>query len=80
MTCRDCITFLADYVSGDLPSHRRETFEGHLTLCPNCRVFVTQYRETIVVSRAAMAGPDAEPVPALPPELIDAIRKALDES
>lgn len=79
MTCRDCTTFLADYVAGELSETARVTFEEHLDLCPNCRVFLVQYQETIVAGKRAMTEPDAGDSRELPPELVRAILKALDK-
>jgi len=77
MTCRDLTDFLADYVADELPVATRETFEGHLARCPNCRVFVAQYRHTIVLERLALSS-DADPE--LPEDLVRAIMKALDDA
>ena len=79
MRCRECIVFLADYIAEELPSETRVTFEAHLELCGNCRVFLDQYRETIVASRVALTAEDA-PALALPEDLVRAILKALDKA
>ena len=79
MTCRDCIVFLADYISDELPSGSRETFEAHLDLCTNCRVFLDQYRQTIVAERIAMIEGEP-PVTKLPEDLVHAVLKALDKT
>jgi predicted anti-sigma-YlaC factor YlaD len=76
MRCRECIIFLADYIAEELPGETRETFEAHLELCGNCRVFLDQYRETIVASRVALTADDS-PTIALPEDLVRAILKAL---
>jgi len=78
MTCRDLTDFLADYVADELPAVTRETFEAHLAHCPNCRVFLTQYRHTIVVERLVMATPEPDTAAQLPDELVRAIVKALE--
>lgn len=79
MTCRDCIVFLADYIADELPSASRETFEAHLDLCSNCRVFLDQYQQTIVAERIAMKTGEP-PVTKLPEDLVRAILKALDKA
>jgi len=79
MTCRDCIVFLADYIADELPGESRETFEAHLDLCSNCRVFLDQYRQTIVAERIAMTTGEP-PVTKLPEDLVRAILKALDKA
>ncbi len=80
MTCRDCTTFLADYVAGELSATARATFDEHLESCPNCRVFLVQYRETIIAEKRAIADGDAADPPELPDELVRAILKALDKA
>ncbi len=77
MNCRECTDFLADYVAGELAADARATFDEHLDACPNCRVFLVQYEETIVLGKNAMTGPDADNVAELPPDLVRAILKAL---
>ncbi len=79
MTCRDCIVFLADYISDELPGEARTTFEAHLVLCDNCQVFLAQYRQTIVAERIAVAAGEP-PVTELPEDLVRAILKALDQT
>jgi predicted anti-sigma-YlaC factor YlaD len=79
MRCRECVEFLADYIAEELPGETRATFEAHLVACEGCRVFLDQYRETIVVSRVAMTAGDA-PAIALPEDLVRAILKALDKA
>lgn len=76
MKCRDCIVFLADYIAEELPGETRETFEAHLVLCDNCRVFLDQYRQTIVAERIAIEAGDA-PTTRLPEDLVRAILSAL---
>ena len=80
MTCRDLTIFLADYIAGELPADTQSQFEQHLERCPDCRVFVTQYKHTIRVERLAIGGPDAEiDSTEFPEDLVRAILKALNE-
>ena len=73
MTCREFADFLADYLSGELSPGTRAQFERHLELCPNCVAYLSNYKDTIVLGRTAMAGDDAA-VPADVPEgLVKAI-------
>ena len=69
VTCRELIGFLDDYVAGDLPSARAGEFERHLRVCPSCRAYLSSYRETITLARAA-AHPAIEDVP---PEILTAV-------
>ena len=79
MTCRDCTTFLAEYIAGELADSTRVTFEAHLGSCGNCRVFIEQYRQTIVAERVALTTEDAS-TPDLPEDLVRAILNALDKA
>ena len=79
MRCRECVEFLADYIAEELPVSTRETFDSHLEVCDNCRVFLIQYRETIVAERAAFSAESTTTI-ALPEDLVRAILKALDKT
>ncbi|HUL72451.1 MAG TPA: zf-HC2 domain-containing protein [Vicinamibacterales bacterium] len=79
MTCRDFTDVLVDYVAEELSATSRQTFEAHLAGCPNCRVFLAQYRHTIVVERLAMTSPDEDAATPIPDDLVRAIVKALEQ-
>ena len=70
MTCRDLSEFLHDYLNGELPEHVAHEFAGHLERCDNCGVFIEQYRQTILLGRAAIVEGDSAEVPE---ELVQAI-------
>jgi len=55
MNCRDATDFLMDYVARELAPEVCGEFELHLSRCSNCRVFLLQYRETILAGRSACA-------------------------
>jgi anti-sigma factor RsiW len=76
MNCRQLTEFLSDYVAGELPNAVSVEFEGHLTACPECHLFLEQYRATIILSAAAFN--DAPPQ--LPEDLVRAILAALQKS
>lgn len=76
MTCRELADFLMDYLNEDLPSEVRQSFDRHLTLCPNCVAYVRTYRTTIELGRRAFADVDAEAGAEVPPELVQAILAA----
>ena len=76
MNCRELSEFLSDYMAGELPSEVSAEFEGHLTRCPECHLFLEQYRTTIRLSAAAYG--DAPPK--LPEDLVQAILAALQKS
>ena len=72
LTCRELASFLLEYVSGELPSDTRRSFEEHLAVCPNCVRYLEQYRATIEVSRSAIEVPEST-VADCPEELVKAI-------
>ncbi len=69
MTCKGLTDFIADYVEGDLPPLLRTTFEEHLAACPEYVAYLTSYRETIALGRAAATSSDGS----VPEELMRAI-------
>lgn len=74
MTCRELSDFLADYVAGELPQEVSEAFNGHLGHCPECHLFVEQYRVTIHLCCEAYD----DPLPrSLPEDLVSAILASL---
>ena len=76
MTCREFADFMADYLSGELPVAAKATFDHHLTLCANCRRYLTSYEETVKLGQRAFDD-DHAAVPADVPEpLVKAILDA----
>jgi anti-sigma factor RsiW len=76
VTCREFADFMADYLTGELSEAIRAAFDHHLAVCPNCQRYLTSYRETVTLGKAAFAAADA-PVPAqVPEELVQAILSA----
>jgi len=74
--CRELVEFLADYLSGELPSEQRAAFDEHLTRCPSCVSYTSTYLQALRLGRAVMSGED-EPAPAeVPEELIQAVLAA----
>ena len=73
MSCREFADFIADYLSGELPSHIREQFNEHLGVCVNCVRYLDGYKATIALGKAAFET-NEEPVPAdVPEDLVKAI-------
>jgi anti-sigma factor RsiW len=72
--CRECDAFLVDYVAGELPADVLATFELHVSRCPNCRIYIEQYRATIKAGRTACEA--AREGLQMPEELIQAILTA----
>jgi anti-sigma factor RsiW len=76
MTCHEFTEFLLEYFSNELPAQQRAVFERHLVQCLSCRRYLQSYAQTVRLSKAALAEPEA-PTPAdVPEELIQAILTA----
>ncbi len=76
MTCKDFITFLMDYLSGELPEGQQALFEKHLEVCDSCVAYLSNYRDTIELSKASMRDLDG-PVPEeVPQDLVAAVLSA----
>ena len=76
MTCRDFITFLLEYSSGELSPERRREFDAHLAECPWCVAYLHTYEHTIRLGTAASAVPEAAVPAEVPEELVQAILAA----
>ena len=78
MTCQEFITFLLEYVSGELPASEHAKFEAHLAECPDCLAYLKSYETTIKLGAAAYADADLDQtVPQdAPEELVQAILSA----
>lgn len=73
ITCRELITFLADYIDGALPAAKNAEFERHLAICDSCVEYIATYRETIRMAKAVEDVPIGDP----PEELVRAIVAAI---
>jgi predicted anti-sigma-YlaC factor YlaD len=72
VTCRECADFLSDYLEGELTDEVRVVFERHLSRCPNCEIYLSQFRTTLQAERCAF-GEEAEVSGSIPEELVQAI-------
>jgi anti-sigma factor RsiW len=77
MTCREVIDFLSQYLEGELTPEQRAAFERHLALCDDCVEYLSNYRQTVELGKAASSQPP--PANALPPDLVQAVLKSLRE-
>jgi len=76
MTCKDFIEFLLDYLEGGLPNAQKARFEEHLSVCRSCVAYLSNYRDTVELSKAALCDPEA-PVPdEVPEDLVAAVLSA----
>jgi len=76
MICREVVEFLAEYLSGDMPSDQRLAFDEHLEACPECVAYVKSYQETVKLGKAAFSHPDERVPDEVPEELVEAILAA----
>jgi len=76
--CSELIDFIADYLTGELPSDARFEFERHLKVCPPCVDYLQTYGDTIRLSRTALCDEHdhSKPTDAVPEDLVKAILAA----
>ena len=51
MNCMEFISFLVEYLDGELPADVLSLFEEHLGECESCTAYLASYRETIFAAR-----------------------------
>jgi anti-sigma factor RsiW len=76
ITCEELVTFLADYLAGELPPARTHEFERHLAVCDSCVQYIATYEESIRMAKAAMNAPELR-VEDVPEDLVRAILSAV---
>ena len=59
MTCQELSEIVTDYLEGTMPLSDRVRFDLHLAVCPECRRFLEQMKQTI----AALGRVPSEPIP-----------------
>ncbi|HXT69349.1 MAG TPA: zf-HC2 domain-containing protein [Vicinamibacterales bacterium] len=74
MNCREMSQFLDEYFAGELPEAVATEFNGHITRCDDCTVYIEQYRRVITTGRAVR---NEDEMCECPEELIQAIMAAL---
>jgi anti-sigma factor RsiW len=57
ITCRELISFLLEYVAGELPPEREAEFERHLAVCQQCVQYLKNYKAAIAMARQAETAP-----------------------
>jgi len=72
ITCRELITFLGDYLAGELPPVQNHEFERHLAVCASCVQYIATYQETIRMAKTAMTAPELR-IEDVPEDLVKAI-------
>ena len=76
ISCREFADFIGAYFDGELPENQLHEFESHMEICPWCVAYLSSYKDTVALGRAAFAGGDAPP-PDAPEELVGAVLAAL---
>lgn len=74
LCCREVSEFLMEYFDNTLPEDVHAGFHGHVATCLNCRVFLEQYRETIIAGQMACKDEGAADCPE---DLVRAVMTAL---
>jgi len=77
MTCRELVTFLMDYLAGDLSQQEKTRFDTHLTACSQCRAYLDSYQKTVAMGKLAFQCEDEALPPEVPEDLVRAIVAAL---
>jgi len=67
---------MMDYHSGELSPQSRAELELHLSICDNCRKYLTSYEETVKLGKRAFEDEDAALPADVPQELVEAILAA----
>jgi predicted anti-sigma-YlaC factor YlaD len=61
---------------GELPKAQKALFEEHLRVCSSCVAYLSNYRDAVGLSKAALCDPDG-PVPEeVPEDLVAAVLSA----
>ena len=47
MDCHQLVEAITDYLEGALPAEERAALDEHLAVCPDCRTYLEQMRQTI---------------------------------
>ena len=50
LSCREIVQLVTEYLEGTMPPETRLRFERHVAICPPCRGFLGQMRETLRIS------------------------------
>lgn len=75
MNCKEFSEFILAYLDGELTDAQTETFERHLSLCPNCDHYIETYKLSVECTKTLRDAPPSPPED-VPEELIQAILKS----
>lgn len=76
MTCREVLDFLMAYLDGELTREQEYEFERHMAVCPSCVNYLSSYKQTVRMGKAAFSDPEDPAAESVPEGLLAAIRKA----
>ena len=76
MTCREVLDFLMAYLDGELTREQEYEFERHMAVCPSCVNYLSSYKQTVRMGKAAFTNLDDSAAESVPDGLLAAIRKA----
>lgn len=63
LVCREVVELVTRYLEGAMPADERARFEAHIGVCPNCALYLEQFRQTIAATgrlREADVAPEAK--------------------
>ncbi len=76
MTCKEFIDFLSAYLDGELDPEIQQVFDQHLSVCPNCVIYMETYKSTISLLKEQGIEADSTIPDDVPQSLLDAILAA----
>jgi anti-sigma factor RsiW len=79
ISCREFADFIGAYFDGELPENQLGEFQQHMSACPWCVAYLSSYKDTVALGRAAFADGDGPPQD-VPEELVKAVLAALRKS
>ena len=47
LSCKELIELVTEYLENSLPLREKAQFEAHLAVCPGCRIYLEQMRQTV---------------------------------
>ena len=47
LSCKELVELVTEYLENSLPLSEKAQFEAHLALCPGCRTYLEQMRQTV---------------------------------
>jgi predicted anti-sigma-YlaC factor YlaD len=76
MSCKELVEWVTEYLEQTMPPADRARFDAHLDVCPGCREYLAQFRETIRLT-GCLSSENIEA--AMPPATREALLKAFHD-